>query len=118
MEVRMKRIDFRSLLILLPPFHSLFPLCRLFTTRVKLLAFWPFIPLWLQNYPLRANNEVVPLYAAMSGVFREILAADKRETDFQTANNKFSSRLFCLICLKQMIYWQLILWSPVVTISG
>jgi hypothetical protein len=108
MDVSMERIDFHSLLIHLPlppqpAFHSLFPLCRLFTTRVKLLAFWPFVPLWLQNNPLRANNEVVGLYAAMSGEFREILATG-RETDFQTASKRLASWIFCSICFKQMIY--------------
>jgi len=108
--VRMKGIDFYRRLC--SSIHPNYLPSSIFLSSLQGWNYWPFdlffLLLWLQNYPLRANNEALTLCSTMSRTFREILVA-MWETDFRNA--KKTDRCLHVYLLRFVSNW-LFIWEP------
>lgn len=119
--VRMKGIDFYRCLC--SSIHPNYHLSSRFLCALQGWNYWPFdfffLLLWLQNYPLRANNEALTLFSSMSRTFREIHAA-MLETDFRNAKKQIAAftSIFCDLFHIDYLSESQIPSSSIMTISG
>lgn len=103
---RMKGIDFYRRLC--SSIHPNYLPSSLFLSALQGWNYWPFdlffLLLWLQNYPLRANNEALTLCSTVSRTFREIRVLCEKQTFEMQKNRSLPS------CLSFAIYFKLIIY--------